>query len=194
MSSDNISLFTDASGLGLGATYGRRWLYADWSKVSWVSPDQTHINTRELFAIWVAVRTWGHHWSDSQIIIHTDNEATVNVWKTGTCKDKKMMRIIRALFFFCAKINLNVMLEFIPGKVNINSDNLSRLQVDRFLQMNPSANRAPTSIPEEVWTIWGNFGPHLIPSKISFCFHPWHKIPSTRIGLASNNTFSFAVC
>ena len=153
VSSDNISLFTDASGLGLGATYGRRWLYADWSKVSWVSPDQTHINTRELFAIWVAVRTWGHHWSDSQIIIHTDNEATVNVWKTGTCKDKKMMRIIRALFFFCAKINLNVMLEFIPGKVNINSDNLSRLQVDRFLQMNPSANRAPTSIPEEVWTI-----------------------------------------
>ena len=153
VSSDSISLFTDASGKGLGATFGQHWLFSDWSKVEWVSPDNTHINTREVFAIWVAVRTWGHHWANAQLVIYTDNETTVNVWKTGTCKDKDMMRVIRALFFFCARINLNVMLSFIPGHLNIHADCLSRLQIANFKRNNPTADQTPAVIPEDAWTI-----------------------------------------
>ena len=153
VSSVSISLFTDASDLGLGAMFGSLWLYSDWSHAPWVSPESTHINTREIFAIWAAVRTWGHHWPDSQLLIHTDNEATVNVWKSGTCKDKHMMRVIRAMFFFCAKINLNIMLTFIPGHLNVNADNLSRLQVQKFLRDNPSVNHHPSQIPDDVWKI-----------------------------------------
>jgi hypothetical protein len=153
VSSDSISLFSDASSVGLSATFGSRWLYSDWSKVSWVSPENTHINTREIFAIWAAVRTWGHSWANSQLLIFTDNEATVNVWKTGTCKDKDMMRVMRALFFFCAKINLNVMLSFIPGKLNVHADALSRLQVETFKRNCPSADPLPSSIPDDVWDI-----------------------------------------
>ena len=64
-----------------------------------------------------------------------------------------MMRVIRAMFFFCAKINLNIMLTFIPGHLNVNADNLSRLQVQKFLRDNPSVNHHPSQIPDDVWKI-----------------------------------------
>ena len=42
------------------------------------------------------------------------------------------MSLVRRLFFFLAVRNLNLLLRHVPGKLNIDADACSRLQVQRF--------------------------------------------------------------
>ena len=69
-----------------------------------------HINFKELFAVVAAVFTWGKHWHNKQIIINTDNQAITDIWKSGSSKDPDIMRLIRELFLFSAKNNINILM------------------------------------------------------------------------------------
>ena len=149
ISSVSISLFTDASGFGLGAVYGTYWL-----SVPWPEPYKSfHINILELFAIVAAVVTWGHEWRDQQILFFTDNSAITHVWRTGTSVDRIIMKLVRYLFLFSARLNLNILMQHIPGHTNLLADALSRLQVHCFRQLVPGAHLHPSSIPPELWHI-----------------------------------------
>ena len=98
ITSVDIRLFTDASDIGLGCVYGNHWSYAQWPDQRAPSPEN-HINVRELFAVWVAVFTWGDEWRDQEVVLFTDNQSIINVWTSGSCSDARMMSINRALFF-----------------------------------------------------------------------------------------------
>ena len=149
VSSLELRLFTDASDMGFGGVYRDKWFFSGW-RCGW---GQLHINVRELFAVWAALRIWGLEWVDRQILIYTDNESITHVWRTGTCKDKVMMRIVRALFFYAACHNINVLMHHVRGSFNVEADLLSRLQVHRFRQSHPSADPFPSSIPTDVWDV-----------------------------------------
>ena len=151
VTSTSLSLFTDASGLGFGAVYGNRWIYGAWPE-AYVNKDY-HINIGELFAIVAAVFTWGHEWRDQQILFHTDNESITHVWRSGTCADRVVMQLVRALFLFSANLNINVLLQHIPGHSNTLADPLSRLQVQLFRRMHPGSLPTPDTVPAQVWTI-----------------------------------------
>ena len=64
MTSDDFTLFTDASGaLGFGVVYRSHWFSSPWP---------THlkhhsINFKELCAIVVSAQTWGHSWRNRQV-------------------------------------------------------------------------------------------------------------------------------
>ena len=58
-----LGFATDASGVGLGAVFGLKWLYAAWPPAF----RAYHINVPELFAVAVAVNCWGEEWHDTQI-------------------------------------------------------------------------------------------------------------------------------
>ena len=149
ISSVSISLFTDASGLGLGAVYGKYWL-----SVPWPEPYKFfHINILELFAIVAAVVTWGHEWRDQQILFFTDNSAITHVWRTGTSVDRTIMKLVRYLFLFSARLNLNILMQHIPGHTNLSADALSRLQIPRFRQLLPGAHLHQSTPPPELWHI-----------------------------------------
>ena len=70
---------------------------------------------------------WGHEWANQQILFFTDNICITTIWKTGSCRDKDMMRIIRSLFLFTAEFNINILMKRIHGPSNILVDRLSRL-------------------------------------------------------------------
>ena len=125
------------------------WVMSEW-EAEWGAQ---HINIRELFAIWVAVVTWGDQLRNLQIQILTDSLSMVQVWSTGSSKDKVVMRILRALFLFCAKRNINILMKHIPGTTNLAADFLSRLQVRKFKEVHPSADELPTPVPPQVWNI-----------------------------------------
>ena len=63
------------------------------------------------------------------------------------------MRLVRALFLRTARVNANLILRHIPGHDNTSADLLSRLQVHRFFDLNPSAAETPTPLPPEVWQL-----------------------------------------
>ena len=152
VTSVELHLFTDASDIGFGCCFGNRWTFSGW-RHDWAPSLACHINARELFAVWAALRLWGHHWRDKEIVIFTDNQSVVDVWLSGSCKDKLMMSIIRSLFFFSAKRNINILVDHIPGKLNVYSDLLSRLQITEFRRIHPSADPHPTPLPVQVWNL-----------------------------------------
>ena len=149
VTSPAISLFTDASDLGLGGVYGDRWFSEAWPP--YISPQGTDINTREFAAIVAAVLAWGHLWTNQQILIFTDNEPITDIWSKGTCPNKDIMRLVRGLFFFCAKQNLNILFQHIPGHTNVLPDLLSRLKVQSFKRLHPTAHQHATKVPDETW-------------------------------------------
>ena len=149
ISSNNLRLWTDASDLGFGCLFRDSWVMSEW-KHGWGAH---HINIRELFAIWVAILTWGDQLRNLQILILTDSLSMTQVWSTGSCKDPVVMKIIRAMFLFCARKNINVLMKHIPGVRNQSADLLSRFQVAKFRQLQPTADSFSTPVPREAWHI-----------------------------------------
>ena len=149
VTSREMHLYSDASDLGLGCLYGKHWISSGW-KYGW---NAHHINVRELFAIWVAVHTWGEEWANKHILFFTDSLSMTQVWQTGTSKDKVVMRLVRKIFMVTARLNINLTMKHIPGKENTLADKLSRLQVEAFKMEMPMADKDSTVISEAAWTI-----------------------------------------
>lgn len=147
VTSYSIKFFTDASSVGYGAVFGKEWLYGKW-------PDchaNKHINYLELLSICIAVFTWGDSFRNQQVIVFTDNLVICNVWRSGSCSNKDIMHLIRKLFMFTAKLNLNVLMQHVAGQYNVLADALSRLQVDRFKRLHTTASPSPASHSLEGW-------------------------------------------
>ena len=92
----NVVVTSDASGLwGCGA-----WCQLQWFQYQWPEACAHHISFKELFALLVAVATWGRHWTPKQVLWRCDNQAAVKVISTRSCRDPSMMHLLRCLFFF----------------------------------------------------------------------------------------------
>ena len=149
VSSVDMGLFTDASDVGFGCVFGDRWCCGTWQEPWGECP----IFVREFFAIWVAVRVWGDEWVNQQVVVHTDSAPARDIWVRGTSPDKQVMRLVRPMFLWAAKRNVNIILRHIPGEHNDLADSLSRLQVQRFRQLHPTAVAVPCHIPSDVWDV-----------------------------------------
>ena len=56
-----------------------------------------------------SVFTWGQSWQNKQIIFYTDSQSITNIWRSGTCINKDIMRLVTVLSLFTAKLNINVL-------------------------------------------------------------------------------------
>ena len=148
VSSDDIKLFTDASFLGLGGYYDGQWF-----SVPFNNTKNHSISYLELLAIVVSVFCWGEDWCNKQIVLFTDNEAIVHIWRSGSRKCAEIMSLVRMLFFFTAKRNINLLLRHIPGVDNKYADSLSRLQVAKFKAQCPQAHAIPTELPQSMLSL-----------------------------------------
>ena len=147
---------TDASGVGIGAVCGHNWFSVDLvtltTKLPWLSESLEHfdINFWEFFALFAAVLTWGHMWRNKQVLIYVDNLSLTHICIKGS-KSPNIMRLLRQLFFFTANHNINLMVQHIPGQVNIVADLLSRLQVQQFKDISPEAATNATPLADHIW-------------------------------------------
>ena len=142
--SDSIRFFTDASGIGIGVFYDGSWF-----SLPIQNTKNLGIAYFELLAVLVATMTWGASWCNKQILILTDNQSICDIWFTGSCKDSDIMSLVRKLFFFTAKHNINLLMRHVPGKDNILADPLSRLQVERFASLCKDIVTRQALVPEE---------------------------------------------
>ena len=145
--SAELGFYTDASSLGMGAVFGSHWFMLQWPP----SYTHKHINILELLAIAAALLTWGATYTNMDLVVFTDNKPITQIWLSGTTKDRDIMKIIRYLFFFLAKRNINVRLQHIYGYSNKHADSLSRLQVHAV--QNSRFDDNPTVVPSDIWTI-----------------------------------------
>jgi hypothetical protein len=86
-----------------------------------------HINVLELRTVQFAVERWGSLWSGKHIRVLSDNSATVSALNKGTSRGKELLEIIQQLFWSSVKHGFRLTASFLPGKLNIASDSISRL-------------------------------------------------------------------
>ena len=130
--------------LSAGVLIGQlgRWLQGRWTEAQ-LSMD---ITLKELYAIIMAVHTWGSLWQRKRILFHCDNQAVVDIWESGCTRASKTMALVRLLYFAAARYNINVCIVHIDGANNVIADCLSRFKLDRFKQLAPLANPAADNI------------------------------------------------
>ena len=157
ISSDALQLFTDASAtLGFGGYYREAWFSSPWpTEIPAVQDPHLSIAYKELYPIVVAAILWGHLWSRRQILFMCDNEATVFIINKGRSKVPVINQLMRRLTWLACTNNFHCYAKHVPGKLNEISDSLSRLQITRFRQLAPQAEKLPHPCPpfsEVTWT------------------------------------------
>ena len=154
-SSYDMELFTDASSTkGFGGYFKGEWFYSSWpSNIAY--PDKTFsMAFLELYPIVVSAILWGSQWTTKRILFWCDNEATVAIVKKGRSKCLQIMKLMRKLTWCACKYNFHFSAKHVPGYQNDISDALSRLQIDRFRKLAPSAAQHPMKYPSSSDVMW----------------------------------------
>jgi hypothetical protein len=133
---------TDASDVGFGARFADAWFshpvgpsHAEWS-----------INMRELFAVAMAILTWSGVLRARTVFVFCDNEAVVKIIDKGRSKHNGLNAMVRGLYQTAASGGMQVMACHVAGACNAAADALSRLRIDEFRRIVPSANSSMTPI------------------------------------------------
>ena len=93
-----------------------------------------HINALELFVLVMAVKIWAPKLAGSRFQISCDNDAAVQVVRSGRTRDAFMQRCLRQLWLTSARYDLDLHVSHIPGVHNVFADCLSRWDADSTFQ------------------------------------------------------------
>ena len=74
---------------------------------------------KELFPIVLACAVWGHQWTETYIMCHSDNEATVSQVNRLHARDHLAFHLLCCLGLFTAKFDFRLRAVHIAGKLNI---------------------------------------------------------------------------
>ena len=95
----------------------------------------------------LTIAMWGRDWQGRSIRCRCDNAAVVAVLRSGWCKNKYAMYLLRSLYFFLAAYQIRLNSEHIKGSRNRLADALSCNNHHMFLSELSSAQQVPTGIP-----------------------------------------------
>ena len=73
------------------------------------------ITWKEMYAIVLAVHTWGSFWARHKILFHCDNQAVVEIWDRGSTRALHTMGLVCLLYFCASKCNINVCVTHVSG-------------------------------------------------------------------------------
>lgn len=121
-----VDVATDACSLAAGGYFRGDWFYHNFTLDSplWSS---LHINHKEALAIVLAAKRWGRLWANQRIIIHSDNQAAVQMINKGTTANAVIMQELRSLFWLSALYNFHITAVYVEGAKNTIADAISRL-------------------------------------------------------------------
>ena len=116
----------DACNVAAGIAFEGDWAYLNWG-LDWPEVAKFHINHKEVLAIILAARKWGHLWSNSSVTVLTDSECAKYIIRNGTTANPVVMNYLRELFWISAFYNFDLIPVHIKGHDNILPDTISRL-------------------------------------------------------------------
>ena len=116
-------LSTDASGsFGWGAAWGEHTLCGSWDAVS--APH--HINWKELYAIYMALASWGPRLRKRAVVIKSDNTVAIAYANRGRGKSPILTALARNIKALEASFETHLIATHIRGDLNVIADALSR--------------------------------------------------------------------
>ena len=76
---------------------------------------------------------WDNQWRGKTVLCQCDNAAVVATIKSGWCKNKHAMHLLRSLYFFQAAYEVRLLTEHIKGSHNELADAISWNNPQKFL-------------------------------------------------------------
>ena len=104
----------------------------------------------EIYPIYLSLVIWVEHFKNKCINIKSDNMSVVFILNQFSSKDDNIMIIVRHLVLHCMNNNILIRSSHIRGCENKIPDLLSRQQVNKALELDPSLNLVPESIPRHL--------------------------------------------
>ena len=155
---DTISFYSDASlkkNLGMGAVYENEWLQCMWNP-DFVQTEKPSIEFLELFALTMAIVTWGSMYPGLQnrrIQIFCNNEVVVHMVNNSASSCYQCRKLIRILTIENIKFN-RLAVRHVRSRDNILSDALSRNDMRWFWKYAPSTmNPGASKVDCRLWPI-----------------------------------------
>ena len=142
--SDNIGVFTDASGRGYGFCVNEFWGFGCFPD-SWLS---FGIAIKELYPIVVVAWLFGSMFANSKIIFNSDNLAVVEILNKQSAHNKHLMLLLRSLICASMKFNFLFKSAHLAGKLNVTADLLSRFHIKKALDLNPQFLPSAVQVPD----------------------------------------------
>ena len=125
-----ISTDTDACNDGIGAYCEPHWFSMRLNDKHL----NKHISWKELFAVAMAFKCWGHMWSGATVLLRIDNKWTVSVLVNKSSHNRALMSLLRYCCQVAVTYHFRFWVEWIPTNSNPLADALSRFQIDLFKQ------------------------------------------------------------
>lgn len=147
-----VTVTTDASGSWGCGRYilpGNQWFFWQWDHRIQSEP----IAVKELFPILLAAALYGPLWQGCTILCRCDNMAVVSVLKSRYASDRRLMHLLRLLFFLESHFHFYVVAQHLPGRHNSLADSISRNNHQVFLKECLSMSKNPTPISPSLITL-----------------------------------------
>jgi hypothetical protein len=150
----DVEFFSDSSlpeCAGVWPIYNIWWFHVFTKKELSILPD---ISCRELFAIVANCATFGKKLKGKNIMLWSDNSASVDAINSRRAFNPVMNSLIRELFYICAIHSFQIQAKHLPGVKNGLADCLSRSAIrHKAWSMQPSLNQVPLTpiLPSLTW-------------------------------------------
>ena len=120
------SFASDACLVGGAAYYLNDWFYVKWSE-DFPDYESSHINVLELKTIIEAAKRWGASWRGQHILVRSDNMSAVSAINISSSRSPELLKLVKELFWLSVRFSFKLSASFLPGKLNVLSDRLSRM-------------------------------------------------------------------
>ena len=144
-----LTLFTDASSLGFGCSFGTRWLNGAWSAEVMAEAQVTSRYSMpylELYSLVTAATAWGHLWSGRKITFRCDCMPVVQAVEKMSSAKPAMQTLVRLLAASAARHGYDFRVWHVKGADNPLADALSRGLMSVFFQSCPDAEPSADSV------------------------------------------------
>ena len=139
-------LFTDASQVGWGAHMGDLTASGTWPPCL----AQAHINLLELEAVWMALKAFVEAAEGKHVLLNTDNTTVAAyVNKQGGAHSFTLSKRVEAMLLWCQDRRILLSAKYVPGKLNILADALSRAHM-----ILPTEWTVVHRVLEPIWVAW----------------------------------------
>ena len=149
-----LNFYSDATKnleLGFGAIFNNSWTFGQWEP-GYIDQFDPSIEYLELFAVCIGIFTWGHHITNTRVVIFCDNMSVVHIINNSSSTCKNCMHLIHLLVGNCLEYNRWIFARHVRGCDNNLSDALSSQDLACFWHLAPSTtNRYPDALPKVLW-------------------------------------------
>ena len=136
--SADLSMTTDASTVGWGATLVHRSASGLWSKKEM----DLHINHLELLAVLRAVQSFILTFRNKAVTVHLDNvTAAAYLMKEGGTRSRALKELTKKILLYCKRHKVMIAPAYLPGVANLGADALSRGTESREWFLDPAVAR-----------------------------------------------------